>query len=281
MNLRSAKTVLVFVALLSLILGAPAFYCLNVAVVGPSAPPIRVRQSARFIVTLNDKPAPGITIVVWTSPPSAKIVASLITDARGMIVLPMLLPGRTYSVGPSPGADPGYGENIGVCVIPCNDTILETTDLAQESLNSPLHAIDRDESALSEIPMEIGPKGDLASRSLIFSAEKEAAIVQLPTLRGVVKDPSGAVIPGAWVDVVAKGEEGKRLVLIRADRAGQFTAYLPNGEYVAIVSSQGFRIRVQAFIVDHSLTTGELQIQLDLGAALSSTAPTTFPASST
>ncbi len=263
-----ANKVISFAALVVLLLGAtPSLYCSTVEVtveVIPS-PLIRAKQNARIGVMLEGKPVPGVKVDVWKSSPSPGLFASFVTDGNGMIILP-ILPSGVYSIGPAPAHNPRYVGGFSVCVIPCNGSLLETTDIVFDNLRSPPRPIDRDQSALSELRMEIGPTIDSTDLNLIRRAQQQPVFGRLPLLRGSVIDQSGAFIPGAWVDVVAKGAEAKRVVLLHADRVGGFSTDLPDGDYILIVSSPGFRTRALEVIVDRSEKPGDLLILLDIGA---------------
>ncbi len=75
----------------------------------------------------------------------------------------------------------------------------------------------------------------------IFAAAALLCAQQPPaTLRGVVKDPSGLVVPGVVVNV--KGEGGKTLIRAVSDKAGEYVVTgLPAGAYAVSGEAAGFQ----------------------------------------
>lgn len=68
--------------------------------------------------------------------------------------------------------------------------------------------------------------------------------------RGIVKDPSGAVISGANFVIVTRGSQARNVVLRdKADAKGSFSAKLASGSYIGIFFSPGFRPAIEAFEV--------------------------------
>jgi hypothetical protein len=276
-------------AILALALAPLALGESVVVVQARPSPLLRLKQKARITVLADGKPLPGLKVDVWQDYRAGKI-AALITDGDGNLILPELPSGRYFIGSLSPGGL-GFSGNLEVCIVPCSDDGFETTDFVQESLDGQLHVIDRDAFALNEIWMEIGIASDSGWGTLVKSAEQEPAAGAIQRFRGVVQDQTGAVIPGASIDIVVKGTQGrKHSALLRADYRGSFSADLPNGDYVAVISSPGFRVRALPFTISAAATTSDLKIVLVVGSVTqtsgrrsrphpSSTAPFDFAAS--
>jgi hypothetical protein len=234
----------------------------TVQVIGPA---LRLKPHARIAVTVDGQTLRGVKIAVWQGNNSSTIV-DLITDEQGEVTLPDLPPGK-YFIGSSPAQSPSFGGPLDVCIAPCPDDGLETIDLTQDSLRGSLHPIDRDAFALSEIRMEIGPRRDPSWAASLKTAEQHTMTSSVQTFHGVVHDQSGAVIPGAMIDVLVKGTEGKtHAALIRSDNSGKFSAELPSGDFVAMISSPGFQVQTFSFTIAASGSADDVQIVLIVGS---------------
>ena len=89
---------------------------------------------------------------------------------------------------------------------------------------------------------------------LVFSA----AGLQASTISGTVKDPSGAVIPGAHVEIT--GGDLTQPVVLSSDDVGRFvTSDLKPGKYVVHISKEGFAPQEESVELKEST---ELQITL-------------------
>ena len=84
----------------------------------------------------------------------------------------------------------------------------------------------------------------------------------LKIFQGIVVDVSGAILPEAKI-WITKNEPGGRTVVfsLRADAAGQFSAQLPDGFYLAIFYSEGFRAEAVPFEVAQP-GSGNLRVAL-------------------
>lgn len=86
------------------------------------------------------------------------------------------------------------------------------------------------------------------------------------TVRGVVSDPSGAVIPAASVVATNVGTQVK--TARQTTESGDYTlSPLPAGEYTITVAAAGFQTMVQEHVVVDALTTVSLNIAMKVGAA--------------
>lgn len=59
-----------------------------------------------------------------------------------------------------------------------------------------------------------------------------------------------------------------RVLLVRADRSGEFKGPVPSGEYIAVVSAPGFATSVVAFRVGRNGKDEHLEIKLGTGPRL-------------
>ena len=262
-----ARLSAVFSLAILLLTNGPSLRCNSVLVEAPSKP-IPLKQKARITLLLDGNPLPGRKIDVWLVNPyrAGNSAASLVTDYDGSVQLPELPPGR-YSIAPSQVWPPDFALSVLVCLVPCPDDGLETIDLVPTTLHGPLQVVDRDTLALSELRIEIAPTRSLGWIPLISTVEQQPITSRMSELRGVVQDRGGAVIPGTWITVVVKGTEGKkRAALLRADSIGRFSAHLPEGDYVAIIESPGFKVVAVSFTILSTGTGINLQIVLDVGS---------------
>jgi len=104
-----------------------------------------------------------------------------------------------------------------------------------------------------------------------------AAANNLPsraTLRffqGILRDPTGATIPGADVKIVPKGSADHAIIQrVKTDQAGHFSATLIVGAYVAFFSAPGFRTEIVPFEIAEG-GSNELQVKLQVGQTSEST----------
>lgn len=239
--------------------------CESVVVIEVPSPPLRVKQKPKIKVLFDGKPLPGANVKVSQLPPG-DISLALIADEKGEVVLPESSPSR-YSIRASTSSGAPYGTSFEVCLVPCPDDGLETIDQIVEDLGGKTKAVDTDSMGLSELWVDIGPAQDPGWARSIAAAEREPITHRMTELSGVVQDRSGAFIPGAWVDVVAKGTQGKKHVAsFRADSSGRFSAKLTEGDYLIFVTAQGFVARAVPITIATEGSTGKLEVLLDVGS---------------
>jgi len=87
------------------------------------------------------------------------------------------------------------------------------------------------------------------------------AYAQTGVVRGTVKDPSGAVIPGAKVMLLAQGTGSQRTVESGQDGAFEFVA-VPVAVYTVEVESEGFKKFVQKGV---AVDIGHVVVERHLG----------------
>ena len=105
----------------------------------------------------------------------------------------------------------------------------------------------------------------IALFALLISLSSAIAFAQevTGTISGIVKDSSGAVLPGAQVEVLNQDTGIARAV--QTDTTGRYTAlYLPLGNYKITATAQGFQTEVRSGIV---LTVGREAV-VDLALAV-------------
>ncbi len=130
-------------------------------------------------------------------------------------------------------------------MISCPENEFELTDLAFDSLDGPIYAIDRSTLGMSEISSRsCAGQNSRIYRYVVARAEQEPAAFTLRELSGVIKDQSGAVVPGASVTIIRKrNRENQLLTALTTDNVGAFSANVAAGDYYAIVAEQGFKSR--------------------------------------
>jgi hypothetical protein len=112
--------------------------------------------------------------------------------------------------------------------------------------------------------MESWPHSTLSEK--LAAAEQEPIKDVLQTFGGVIADATGALIPGASIDVVRKGT-GRRVHVarVRSDAQGRFSATLADGDYVVFFRASGFSERILPLTISRANGSGELQVRLDIG----------------
>jgi hypothetical protein len=100
---------------------------------------------------------------------------------------------------------------------------------------------------------------------MLLSASLASAQTGATGLRGVVKDPSGAVIPNVTVTLKDKGTGLEKTAMSGADGAYQFTA-LVGGEYQLTAAVNGFQTAVIEGIVVNSGRITDMPVNLKVGA---------------
>ena len=100
---------------------------------------------------------------------------------------------------------------------------------------------------------------------LLFSTPVLQAQIRSATITGTVKDPSGAVVVGATVDV--KNTDTQETYTTTSNRSGEYVLpYLQNGNYSVTISKQGFKqFVVQSLHLDPAQTS-QVDASLAIGA---------------
>jgi hypothetical protein len=94
-------------------------------------------------------------------------------------------------------------------------------------------------SVLTSILVEVSMKkvAGVLIATAIFACAASAAMNTAGAIRGVVKDPSGAVVPGAVITVFHRGQ----VEVVSTNQVGEYeAASLAPGRYAVRVESKGF-----------------------------------------
>ena len=117
----------------------------------------------------------------------------------------------------------------------------------------------------SFVPVSFG------TAALILSLLVCVSAVRADTLSGTVKDPSGAVIAGARIEIT--GATLPQPVILNSDEGGKFSApNLPPGKYTVHITQDGFNESVSQVDLkgtanlDLKLTLAEQQISVNISA---------------
>src|SRR6202050_639167 len=113
------------------------------------------------------------------------------------------------------------------------------------------------------------------STLLILATGASAQTSETGAISGKVKDPSGAVVPGAVIDVTNTGTQQTRS--FKSDANGQYAAsLLPPGNYTVTASAASFQKKVvetvpvvvtETTVIDITLDLGEVTSQVEVSAA--------------
>jgi len=192
----------------------------------PEYPPASGKLVLR--VRLNGHPASGVVAWIKGVGPSNSDLA-LVTDGNGEAQVSRLPEGK-YAV-------------MFVDAYANHESL---------SFEVPHHQLQRRTSF--DIPLQPGNPG------------QEVPEVQIARFVGEVRDPSGAVVPGAVVVVrgFSKDAGAKSARIFRTGLDGKFAANLPTGSYFGLASAPGFDWKVGRFVISPAGTEG-LTIHLNIG----------------
>jgi hypothetical protein len=150
-------------------------------------------------------------------------------------------------------------------MITCRENLFEVTEFAFDSLHGPIYAIDRRALAISEISIEIAPDRAPGFVDAVARAEQQPVAFTLREFSGVVIDPTGAVIPGASVTIVRKGNQ--LVSALTTNGAGEFSAQLDPGDYYILVAAQGFSSQALHVAIVPQRSPDKAQFRLNIGAS--------------
>ena len=196
-------------------------------VVTTENPPMPVSTKVRITVMAYGKALPGATVEV--SQTGKAPLSTVSTDDHGLAVLPPLKPGL-YTV-----------------VVVSGDALLS---------ESHLQAMEHPEGKASELSINLKPTG---TAQVLAITARMPVDERVQEFKGVVADPSGAAVPGAFIEVYPRGSEAKsKGIQLKADENGRFSAPLADGTYTVVVRMQAFRIWFLVFDVARDGQTKEL-----------------------
>jgi hypothetical protein len=76
------------------------------------------------------------------------------------------------------------------------------------------------------------------------SPPEQIASIRVLEFRGVIEDPTGAVLPNTKIRVLRKSSDKADLADIQSDGNGQFSLHLDRGTYLAVFSIPSFKTQV-------------------------------------
>lgn len=256
-----------FMALALLPLACP-YWSFGLSVVVESRPGSvpYAKQRLKVTVVFDGKPAPGAKIEVGRISGEGEPLL-LVADNLGKATLPEL-PAGEYNMRAAPAQSPNFTDGIEFCVTECTVNDLEVTDFTVDSLDGTLRPIDRRALGMSEFVIDLAPDRIPEWAGLIATAEREPTVLRFREIRGVVLDPSGAVIPGASIDVIRKGGKANEPIAgLQSDPSGRFLIPVSDGDYFVLISSPGFTSRALQITVSASGSADDLQLILMVGQA--------------
>jgi Carboxypeptidase regulatory-like domain len=128
-----------------------------------------------------------------------------------------------------------------------------------------------------DLSLHVSPKGKTRAFAIDLSEafrsaqDYRAASDSLPSratlqvFKGILRDPTGATVPGADIQIVRKGSADHSIVQrLKTDPAGHFSATLAVGIYVAFFSAPGFRTEIVPYEIAAE-GSNELEVKLQVG----------------
>ena len=188
--------------------------------------PLKSASTVRLTVLLDGKPQKDAKIEIYRYElgpgDEAKPRYSLISDQQGMVFSPKLAPGHYHVIASA-------ANNL----------------RAELYLDVSAHTHQKS----SEFPMQL-LRGGITREELFAKAEQMPIKDHLKIFQGTVRDPSGALIVGVFIEVVRKGSQSSETVVhLKSGSTGQFSATLPSGSYMALFSIPGFQVQLVPFEV--------------------------------
>jgi hypothetical protein len=198
-------------------------------------------QQPRITVRLDGKPAVHVKVSVSKGVSAGKPLLTLISGQNGQVLLPPLKPGN-YLLRASPSRGLAGGIYLHI-----------------NSFASPGNRFSMDLERYDPPP---------TFEELVAAAERSAAKEPLPRFGGLVVDQTGAKIPGTSIDVVIRGTNGKKhAAKLKSNALGEFSADLPDGDYVAVFSAPGFSTRFVPVTIAKTGPAHELRVVMKVGWA--------------
>jgi Carboxypeptidase regulatory-like domain len=193
-------------------------------------------RKVQIIVLVGGKPLQDARVEVLQS--GRLPLAVLLTDDHGVAKLPALRPGF-YSI------------------------VATSANLLRSEMA--LHVLDRAKHKTSTFSLDLRLAVP-TQEDIIASARRAPVTELLQSFKGIVRDQSGARVPGAVIQVFPKDSlEKLAAIRLRADENGNFSSSLAEGPYAVLVQFQGFQPWVAGLEIVRSGEAKELQITLNLG----------------
>jgi hypothetical protein len=247
-----------------LLLACPCWSLGLSVVVATRGPVPYAKQGLQVTVVFDGRPASGAKIEVGRISGDGEPLL-LVTDSLGKATLPELAAGE-YHIRAAPAQSPNFTEGIEFCVAECAANDFEIKDFTVDNLDGILHPVDLSALGMSELVIDLAPDRIQEWARLIVEAEHEPTVLRTREIRGVVLDQSGAVIPGASIDVIRKGGKANEPIAgLQSDPSGRFLIPVSDGDYFVVISSPGFAPRALQITVSPSRSTDDLQLVLTVG----------------
>ena len=213
----------------------------------------RSTQTPRITVLADGRPVEGASVeFIAIRAGETKDTTELNTDHQGRAVPSRLKPGR-YTVRATHHI---FGISAGQLFLLVEDE--------EQSGPSERPALDEGPD-YDHFTLNLDTRHENRVRRLLSQAQS----APIPTIEaefsGIVKDASGASIPGASVTVLRRDNKADELLRIHADKSGEFRKDLPEGEYIAVCSATGFATSVVSFRIVHQNSGERLEIVLQIG----------------
>lgn len=201
----------------------------------------KAHQNLKIIMNLDAKPHGGVRVEVYDRVDKDGRVNSkspllvLVTDDKGQTVLPRLPYGRYYILAKG-----------------------EQDFREYDYLEISRWPVGR----RRKLNLELQNWGPTLEQQIV-AAEQSSEFKQISDFHGVVFDQTGQRVAGARVDIVLKGTEGKKYVAhLLTNAQGEFSADLPDGDYMVIAEFPGLRRQIIAVRVSPSGAKNALLIKL-------------------
>jgi Carboxypeptidase regulatory-like domain len=234
------------------ILRPPAFALFTVICLPPAgamgsvkvAQPLHSSQCPRISVSLDGVPVNGARIEVFKDGQDMiKPVQSLLADSQGQAVL-RKLPFDRYQV-------------VASAKLNLVDGLVLDVDAAGCRLDDPS----------ARFSMNLRPSPYPTGAQRLAAAEQAPIADTLQSFQGKVRDPTGAPIAGATLDIVRMHTGGrKHAAHLRTGADGGFAAKLRQGDYVVFADAQGFSTAVAPFTISKTGAPGKLSLTLKIGS---------------
>jgi hypothetical protein len=222
-----------------LVFSLPAFSVINVCAPKESSPNIKIRT------LFNGKPVARATVEIYASSGCDSSQAPLydvVSDERGVVTLPVLPTGSNLVI-----ACTGQNANDH---LPLNVTLVASAGSAEPS----------------KFDMNLQFYYEPSRTQILAWAGQQTVTLHSKHLQGQLVDPAGAHVPGASIELIRRdGARQNRSNKLISGKDGLFFADLPDGDYIALVSSPGFSQKAVPFAIDKKAPFEQLNIELQIG----------------
>jgi carboxypeptidase family protein len=218
-----------------------AFSCASSSASVEVQPPLKSSPNVQLTVFLKGAPQEGVRVKIYRYESAIgqepKPRFSLLSDRNGRVFARKLATGHYHVVASA-------SKNL----------------IAELSLE----VSSRPDSKPSEFSMELHD-GGITREEFFSKLDQQPIHERVSVFRGVIRDPSGGPIPGALIEVVRKGSQGKdRVTHLKSGKRGQFSGALSEGSYIVSFSEQGFRTQFVPLQVTKQ-GSAELTVTLEPG----------------